>query len=323
MTNQAKVGIFAAIIIAIFILGFYFLKGVDLFESKNVYYAVYDRVDGLYKSNLVEINGFPIGRVGDMARDPKTGKIVVQLILNKDIKVPNSDSTLAMLVSTDLLGTKLVSLEFGETDEVMKPGDTIGTEFQKDISEQAGPLIDEVKLAIPKADTSLASVNWMLNEKNPNGIYSTINGINRVLGHIDNILVTDEQGINLTVKNLQGITENLQKNNAAISEIIKNAASITDSLKQANLKQLVENLNHTAVELHAITSSINSGQGTLGSLIKSKELYQHLDSTVNSMNALLKDVKARPYRYVNGINVLGGKKRDQRIAKEDNESNQK
>ena len=110
MTNQAKVGIFTTITIAIFILGFYFLKGTNLFVRKNVYYAVYERVDGLYKSNLIEINGFPIGRVGTMERNPETGKIVVELDLDKNVRVPKSDSTVAVLVSTDFLGSKKVKL---------------------------------------------------------------------------------------------------------------------------------------------------------------------------------------------------------------------
>src|SRR5688572_8053578 len=104
MTNQVKVGIFFTLAVTIFILGFYFLKGINLFERKNVYYAVYERVDGLYKSNIVEVNGFPVGRVADMQRDPENGKIVVELDLDKNVKVPKSDSTVAQLVSTDLLG---------------------------------------------------------------------------------------------------------------------------------------------------------------------------------------------------------------------------
>jgi phospholipid/cholesterol/gamma-HCH transport system substrate-binding protein len=131
VTNQAKVGIFTFVTIAIFILGFYFLKGTNLFVRKNVYYAVYDRVDGLYKSNLIEVNGFPVGRVGTMQRNPETGKIVVELDLDKNVKVPNSDSTVALLVATDFLGSKKVSLVFGDSKEYMNDGDTISTLFKR------------------------------------------------------------------------------------------------------------------------------------------------------------------------------------------------
>jgi phospholipid/cholesterol/gamma-HCH transport system substrate-binding protein len=162
VTNQAKVGIFTTITIAIFILGFYFLKGTNLFVRKNVYYAVYDRVDGLYKSNLIEINGFPIGRVGVMERNPETGKIVVELDLDKNVKVPKSDSTCALLVSTDFLGSKKVKLIFGQSIEFMNDGDTISTLFKKDITEQLGsqidPIMADVNKMLPKLDSTISGV---------------------------------------------------------------------------------------------------------------------------------------------------------------------
>ena len=66
-------------------------------------------------------------------------------------------------------------------------------------------------------------------------------------------------------------------------------------------------------------TQINSGQGTLGKVIKDDELYTKVDSAVANLNVLLKDVKARPYRYIS-INVLGSKKAEQRRIERDNES---
>jgi phospholipid/cholesterol/gamma-HCH transport system substrate-binding protein len=54
-------------------------------------------------------------------------------------------------------------------------------------------------------------------------------------------------------------------------------------------------------------NDINAGKGTLGKVIKDDKLYASVDSAVSNMNVLLKDIKARPYRYIR-INVLGSKK---------------
>ena len=217
MSNQAKVGIFSAITIAIFVFGFYFLKGVDLFERKNVYYAVYDRVDGLNKSNLVEINGYPVGRVGKMDRDPKTGKIVVQLVLDNGIRIPDSDSTVAYLVSTDFLGSKEVSLVFGESDEYMKEGDTISTEFRKDISEQIDPMIVDVKRMVPKIDSVITGVNLLFAPNNPNSVFYTLRQVNGAVEKVNGILESNQETLQLTLKNMQSITKNIESNNAAIT----------------------------------------------------------------------------------------------------------
>ena len=277
MTNQAKVGIFSTISIAIFILGFYFLKGINLFERKNVYYAVYDRVDGLYKSNIVEINGFPIGRVGKMDRNPETGKIVVELDLDKNVKIPESDSTVALLVSTDFLGSKKVRLVFGTSNKFMEDGDTINTLFKKDITEQLGSQIDPIMIMVrdmlPTLDSTIQGIRILFDANDNRSIFTTIAKANSAVTKVDTIMAQNEQSLKLMIKNLESFTDNLQKNNNEITVIVKNAGNITDSLQQANLKQTIENLNNTITQLKTLLAGINDGRGTLGKVIKSDELY--------------------------------------------------
>ncbi|MDB5281843.1 MAG: transporter permease [Bacteroidota bacterium] len=322
MTNQAKVGIFTAITIAIFVLGFYFLKGINLFQRKNKYYAIYERVDGLYKSNLVEINGFPIGRVGPMERNPENGKIVVELDLDKNVNVPKSDSTVALLVSTDFLGSKKVRLVFGKSTEFMQDGDTISTYFKKDLTEQLGSQIDPIMIMVkdmlPAIDSTIAGIRILFDVNNPKSIFTTIAKANDAITKVDTILGQNQQTLQLTIKNLESITANIEKNNGEITVLVKNASSVSDSLQQANIKQTIENLNGTITQLKTILNSVNEGKGTLGKLVKSDDLYSKVDSTIGNMNSLLKDVKARPYRYVS-INVLGSKKAEQRRVQRDNE----
>jgi len=314
VTSQAKVGIFSTISIAIFILGFYFLKGINLFQRKNVYYAVYERVDGLYKSNAVDINGLPVGRVGNMEFDPLTKKIVVEFDLDKNVQIPKSDSTLALLVSTDLLGSKKVRLVLGKSNEFMKPGDTINTLFKNDFTEQFDPIIIDVQKMVPQLDTTIKYIKYLLDVRNPKGIYYTLGEVNEALGTVNKILASNEENLNITFKNLQSITSNIEKNNEAITRILTNAGNFTDSLEQSNIKQTVENLNGAVTQLKGILNDVNSGKGTLGKVIKDDELYTKIDTAMRSLDVLLKDVKARPYRYIS-INVLGSKKAEQRREK--------
>lgn len=323
MTNQAKVGIFTFVTVAIFILGFYFLKGTNLFVRKNVYYAVYERVDGLYKSNLIEINGFPIGRVGSMNRDPETGKIVVELDLDKNVKVPKSDSTVALLVSTDFLGSKKVKLVFGSSGTYMNDGDTISTLFKKDLTEQLGseidPIMADVNKMLPTLDSAVGGIRLMFDVNDSRSIYTTLSKVNRAVDGINGIIAKNDKTIGLTLDNLQSFTENLKKNNDKITHLLGNFNDLSDSLKQANLKETIENLNATITQLKTMLTDINQGKGTLGKIVKDDGLYTKVDSAIGNLNGLLKDVKARPYRYIR-INVLGSKKSEKRRALEDNET---
>ncbi len=323
MSNQARVGIFSTVSVIIFVLGFYFLKGTNLFVRKNVYYAVYDRVDGLYKSNMVDINGFPCGRVGGMERNPVTGKIVVQLDLDKDIQIPKTDSTYASLISTDFLGSKKVRLVFGNSSTFYEDGDTINTFFKKDLSEQLGaqidPIMGDVRHMLPSLDTTISGIKYLFDQRNPQGIYTTLDGVNSAIAKINVILQQNQETLQITLKNLQSITGNIEKNNSAITAILKNAQNVTDSLQQANLKQMIENLNLTIGQVNGVIKDINAGKGTLGKIVKSDDLYTKVDSAVVNLNVLLKDVRQRPYRYIT-INVLGAKKAEERRAKKYDES---
>jgi phospholipid/cholesterol/gamma-HCH transport system substrate-binding protein len=323
VTNQARVGIFSAASIILFVLGFYFLKGINLFERKNSYYAVYDRVDGLNKSNGVEINGFPVGRVGDMRRDHKTGKIVVRLDLDLDLKLPADSGTVASLFSTDFLGDKKIKLVLGRSDKYLNEGDTINTFFKQDLTEQIGSQIDPIMAGVnnmvPKLDSTVSNVNWFVDPRNPNGIYSTKAQVDGALIKLNAILAANSKVLEASLKNIESITGNLEKNNNNINVIVKNAASFTDSLQQANLKQTIENLNGTVIQLKSLLTDLNQGQGTLGKIIKRDDLYNKVDSTVANLNYLLKDVKARPYRYIN-VSVFGAKKHEERVEKKYDES---
>ena len=63
ISNETKIGALAAVSIALLILGFNYLKGKTLFESSDRLYAIFDKVEGLAKSNPVTINGLQVGKV--------------------------------------------------------------------------------------------------------------------------------------------------------------------------------------------------------------------------------------------------------------------
>jgi phospholipid/cholesterol/gamma-HCH transport system substrate-binding protein len=66
----------------------------------------------------------------------------------------------------------------------------------------------------------------------------------------------------------------------------------------ANLASLSTQLNKATTSLSAIMTQMQQGKGTLGKMATDSGLYYHLDSTLVSLNALLKDLRERPGRYL-------------------------
>jgi phospholipid/cholesterol/gamma-HCH transport system substrate-binding protein len=314
VNNQTKVGLFSLITIIIFIFGFYFLKGVNLFTTKSKYYAVFDNIDGIYKSNPVVVNGHKIGNVNSESFDVNTGKVVIEMVVDNGFVL--YDSCLASITSTDLVGSKEVSIRYKLSGKAIKSGDTIGTMIAPDLisklSAAIDPLKDNITKTLKNLDSVLYSVKGALAKDDQT---STIHKLNAVLDNIHSI--TAKGGtLDQTLSNLNSFTGNLKNNNDKIQHILHNVADLTDTLKSANLAATVGRARDALSSIDTLMYNINNGDGTISGLIKDKKIYNDLDSAVLSLNVLLADVKANPFRYVN-VSVFGGKKRDEKyLAKQ-------
>jgi len=315
VTNQVKVGIFAFITIVIFILGFYFLKGINLFSTKSRYYATYSAVDGIYKSSPVLINGYRIGIVSDLFINPKTGEVVIEMLSENDFPIP-TDSR-ASIQSTDLMGGKVVGIQLGKNTTYIQSGDTIQSVIKKDLFGTVGDAIDPLMLKISNTlqnlDTVLNGVAIALNKNNPQ---STIGLLNTSLASISGITQSLEAtlksgSLDKSLKNVESITSNIEKNNANIDRLLNNVATFTDNLKETDIKQTIDNAKIAIGELQLILAEINKGEGTIGKLVKDKKMYENLEAATSNLDKLLVDVKANPYRYVN-VSIFGGQKRDEK-----------
>ena len=90
ITRELKTGIVAVVIIALFIWGYNFMKGQNLFNSSpRTYFAKYSNIDGLNTASIVTINGLKVGKVVDIAfdSDPKSqGKLIVEFGVGVDFQ---------------------------------------------------------------------------------------------------------------------------------------------------------------------------------------------------------------------------------------------
>jgi len=110
--KQILIGVSFILAIALFIWGYNFLKGKDIFNKQTIYYAKYHEVSGLEISNPVSINGVRIGQVSRMYFAPDmSGDVIVELTINTDFPIP--DNTIARIFSSDLMGSKSVDFKLG------------------------------------------------------------------------------------------------------------------------------------------------------------------------------------------------------------------
>lgn len=309
ITKEAKIGFFVAACLFAMFWGINFLKGKNIFSPNNVYYAVFTSIDGLENTNDVLINGFKVGLVKSIEfKDIRSGKFLVTLLIGKKYEIPRK--TVAKLISNDIMGGKAIKLEVSPDTEYYQPGDTLPSAIEVGLIDQLGHQMVPVKQKAEKLmvdlDSSLKVFTEVFNESNREQLNQGIVNLNKSLYHLsqstavlDTMLNTPKGSLRNIFTNVESISNNLKKNNKELTNIIQNFSSVSDSLAKVNIVQTMTKLDASLKDLNAILLKVNSGEGTLGSLVNNDTLYNNLESASKGLDLLLKDIKNNPKRYVN------------------------
>lgn len=316
ISNETKVGVLTALGIVLLVLGFNVLKGRSLFSNKKTIYAVYTQVNGLAPSNAVMVNGLTIGSVlGLEVMDKQAGRILVTLQLSKDIEIPVNS---VARISSDLLGTKKVEIDFGNANEYLKNKDTVYAAVDNSITdalkEQLSPLVKKLETTLSAVDTLLLTVNSVFDTSTKHnlraavaGLNGTLQNLNGVTGNVNRMLANDGQ-IGATFSNFESVAANLKNNNEKISNILGNFDKASASLAAGQLDSTLANLNGTVARLNDMVRRVNSRDGSVGMLLNDKQAYNSLQNSLLSLNKLLEDLRYNPWRYVH-LSVFGRKNR--------------
>ncbi|RKD13880.1 ABC transporter permease [Pelobium manganitolerans] len=311
ISNETKVGILTALAIAIFIVGYNFLKGNDIFSSENEFYAKYDKVDGLAVSKPVLVNGYQVGRVSALTL-LENGQILAQFKIDPKYAIPAN--TIARLESTDLLGSKAVVFDLGNSLKYANDGDTLNANVQANLLEQVEPVQKKAEVIISKLDSMLTSVNNILNpnfqrnvDRSFASIAKTLETLESTSKTIDGTVSVQSKRIDAILANAESISNNLKNNNERITSILTNANSFTDQLARTQIQTTIDNANKAVTELQTAVNKINSGTGSIALLLNDEKLYNNLNNSAKSLDNLIIDVKANPKRYVS-FSIFGGRK---------------
>jgi len=302
------IGIIIVIAIASLVLGLNYMKGNNFFTKENNYFVQYERIEGLMISNPVLINGFKVGQVKDIKLLIGEKKpILIELNINDDIIL--NDSTVAMIYSLDLMGSKGIGLNIGHGKNLLTHKDTLIGAVEEDLKDQVSAQMLPLKI---KAEDLMASiedamkvVKNLFNKANTQNIEGTLKNLNKTfktLNHtsieLDQLLSNSRDTLEQIFANVESITSNLDNNSEQINFILKNLALVSDSLAKSKILSTINNANNTLATTDSIMKKINNGEGTIGQLINNDTLYMNLENASRNLDNLLIDLKENPKRYI-------------------------
>ncbi len=307
ISKEFKVGFLFLVAAGLFIWGFNFLKGTDIFGARRMLYVVYDKVEGLEPANKVKISGLNIGQVTRLTFIEGTSQVAVELYISNDIPIP--ENSIARLYSTDLLGGKAVEIILGDSPNLTRSGDTLVSAMEQSLREQVTEQVEPLRLRvvalINSVDSVLLQVQAVFSESTQynlaesfDNIRSSITSFQSAVSNLDTILDTEKSRINTIMTNFESITNNLEKNNEQINNIFNNLAVLSDSLVASDIPQTVREAHAAMLNLREISEKLNSGEGTMGQLLTNDSLYIQMEQSTESLNKLLEDMRLNPKRYV-------------------------
>ncbi len=338
MKKEYVIGLLALVVMLTSFWLYNFLKGRNLLSKDNIYYIEYNDVSQLGKSDPVLINGLQIGTVTDLKLNDDLKTITVQIEVDNSIGIP--ENSLATIITSGLTGDKAIVMEFYEPcgGDCLQSGDYIKGRMAGFVESMIG--IKDMQKSIEGLEGGIAGIldtlaRTLSDETNNNEIGEMFRSLNSTAHNLNGITRLLEQTIRSNQKDISGIVKNFNSLSASIDSqkgqiesSINDLSKLIKDLSEAGLDDLVtqtkstmktgesslkglettlEKTNTTLKSLNETIAGINSGEGSIGKLVKDEEFYENLNNASKNLDKLLEDMRLNPSRYVN-FSLIGRKK---------------
>ncbi len=289
--TEVQVGITVLVALITLLWGVTYLKDLTLQRKVTVWKVKFPQTGGLGPSDEVQVNGIRKGLVTkiELAGDA----VFVDLGLDSDVKLTSSSKV--SIRNVGLMGEKVIFVELHLGGRPYTVRDTIPGIFELGMGEVMGQM---------------------------GGTTESLDRVTRQLARVaDHLEQTGD--VEATVANFRATSEELraavEENRKLVHEIVANANAVSETARELtterkaqlertldsaersaqNLERLSVRLDSLRGEVQAVVAKVDHGDGTLAQLINDKKLYDDVRTSVNSLNALIEDIKKNPRKYIN------------------------
>ena len=302
-SNELKVGVAIVLAIVIFIVGLRFFQDIPVLAGSYDLFTTFDDAGGLVSGNPVRISGVPIGAVERVFLD-ETGQVRVRFHVDEGTAIPQGSTTSISGIAA--FGSVYLDLNLGPpSNPPVDPGATLpseGADLLGDLSEQAPELIVRADSLLLGATRTFDEAGTLL--ANPQGdLRQTLVAIQGSADALERLLRLEQRRIASTLESVDTLATSLAEltteNQDSLAQVVANLNNTLDQLSR-NLAAL----ETTTDNLDQILTKVNTGEGTLGLLVNDPGLYYRMDSTLLSLDQLLKDVQQNPKRYLKDLRLV-------------------
>ena len=312
LSKELRIGILVVMSIVVLVWGINYLKGSNLFDNSRTFYAIYGNIGGLQEGSGVSVNGYKVGVVKRiLLLTDKNYSLLVEISIEKDIDIPSN--SVSKIVNTDIMGSKGISLILGDSNTNAQKGDTLYSDMDRSLKEEVNkqilPLKNKAEQLIGSIDSIVTVITSVLSKDARESLTKSLVSLDNTFTTMSQTMTKVSKIVDQNDERISSIIKNLEDNNDEITNILKNFSELSDDIAKSNIKTTLASLNE-------ISKKISDSEGSLGMFINDKDLYLNLEKSSKELEALIKDIKLNPKRYI-GFSFLGGKSKSYKNPKEE------
>ena len=302
VSNETKVGILAAVGIAVLFIGFNYLKGINVFHKGTDYFVEYTSSGGLNVGDPVIIDGFTVGRVKKVELQEDQSGVDVVLNFSEDVKIPEGSNA---VIRGNLMWEKYIQLFLSSNSAIIPPGGNLVGQIEADlantISAEFKPITDKVKTMLSSMDTAINVLRGIFTDdvqkdfqKSMLSIKQTLESFNKSAEKVNLFIAKEEENIDNIITDVSGITDYMNQSENDVKAILANLKSVTDSLNSVEWQELGEQFSLAADNINKISTKINDSAGSLGLLVNDQQLYYDLSNTLVTLDSVINEFGKNP-----------------------------
>lgn len=321
--NEVVVGTVMILAIALVVFGTIWLQGRGLGSEEMEVRARLHAVGQLMNGNSVKVSGVPIGRVTSIDLDPAAVGVIVTMRVRADVRLPEDP---VVLLSPESM--------FGDWQaEIVRRGDYPEYPYAESpdpgiLPGAALPDISRLTAVADRIAQNMATLSdrfeIAFTDETATNVRRAIENIQGVSERLTDMVASQQQAVEGVASDLQRTAEALGQ---AVETINRTFAQVETAISGEKLVNIVASaeqasllIDSLAVELldtsrelgsaaiaadttlksvGAVADAMLRGEGSLGLMLRDSALYWRIVESNAEIQALLKDLRANPKKYIN------------------------
>jgi phospholipid/cholesterol/gamma-HCH transport system substrate-binding protein len=273
-TLETRLGIFFALALVVAIILLEMVGAADFFQRGYQIYGTFKNAQELNKGDVVKLAGVEIGRVEDVSLVENQARVAMKI----QGKYQISTDAKALIKFTGLMGQNFVAIEGGTANAPkLLPGGTLETGEQPDLG--------AIMVKLENVASGVEGLTKSFSAEN----------MSTLLGPITDFMKQNSTNISDIMANTRDITGQISAGKGTLGRMIyddsfyQSAMSTVTSLQGAanEAKTLVSQAQLAIGDARAMIDRVNSGQGTIGKLMRDEALYSETTVAMTNLREIL------------------------------------